>query len=216
MKMEKVLVATPLRNEEQNLPRFFSLLESLDYPTELLSLAFLEGDSTDNTYEKLLEWKNSHPSLKIWLKKLDLGMEKTKFERLAISRNTIVEEALKDEDYVFWLEGDVETLPTETLKSLIDDNRDIVTALLVFDEPPLRSRYFLGKTDRPYIKDIPEGLVQVGWVGGVFLVKRRVCEAQVKCDVRKDLGETVSFCLNAKEHGFSCYVDTRIKVKHKP
>jgi len=215
MKMEKVLVAIPLRNEEQNLPRFFSLLEDLDYPIDLLSFAFLEGDSTDNTYEKLLEWKSSHPNLKIWLKKLDLGMEKTTFERLAISRNTIIEEALKDEDYVFWLEGDVETLPSGALKLLIEDSKDIVATLFVFDEPPLRSRYYLRRTERPYVKDIPEGLVEVDWVGGVFLVKKEVYDAGIRCDVRKDIGETVSFCLNAREHGFSSYVDTRVKVKHK-
>jgi len=216
MKMEKVLIAIPLRNEEQILPRFFSLLEDLDYSIDLLSFAFLEGDSTDNTYEKLFEWQNSHPSLKVWLKKLDLGMEKTKFERLAISRNTIIEEALKDEDYVFWLEGDIETLPPEILKLLIEEDKDIVAALMVFSEPPMRSRYYLGRAERPYVKDIAEELVEVGWVGGVFLVKRKVYDAKIRCDVRKKIGETASFCLNAKERGFSCYVDTRIKVKHKP
>jgi len=213
--MKTVLVAAPLRNEEQNLPRFLNLLESLDYPKNLLSFAFVVGDSTDKTYEKLVEWKNSHPNLKIWIKKLDLGMDKTKFERLAISRNTIVEEALKDEDYVFWLEADIETLPPETLKLLIEDDKDIVAALLVFDEPPLRSRYYLRRRERPYVKDIPVGLVEVDWVGGVFLVKREVYDAGIRCDVRKDIGETVSFCLKAKEHGFSSYVDTRLKVKHK-
>lgn len=213
--MSKILIAAPLRNEEQNLPRFSTLLEGLDYPKELLSFAFLEGDSTDNTYEKLLQWKNQHPTFQIWLKRVNLGTDKTKFERLAISRNMTIEETLKDQNMVFWLEGDIETLPPETLKLLIEDDKDITAALLVFDEPPLRSRYYLGKRERPYIKDITGDLIEVDWVGGVFLVKRKIYDAGIRCDVEKDIGETASFCLNARKQGFRCYVDTRAKVEHK-
>jgi len=211
--MDKVLIATPLRNEEQNLPRFFSLLENLDYSIDLLSFAFLEGDSTDNTYEKLLEWKNSHPNLKIWLKKLDLGMEKTKFERLAISRNVIVDELLKDEDYVFWVDTDIETLPSNTLERLIEDNKDIVAPLAVYGEPP-RSLYYLGKTERPNVEEIEREMVEVGFVGICFLVKKQVYEAHVRCSILKTHGETVTFCQNVAQKGFLSYVDTTIRVKH--
>lgn len=210
--MSKILVATPVKDEEKNLPRYFALLGKLKYPRNLLTYAFIENDSTDKTYQMLVNWKKRQPR-PVWLKKNDLGTELSKFERLAILRNTLIEEALKDESYVFWADADILTLPARTVQVLLKDNVDIVSPLEVFREPPLRSFYYLGREERPYVKDVPKGLIRVGFVGGICLVKREVYDAGVRYEVRKDMGETTSFCLNAGKKDFACYVDTRVQVE---
>lgn len=53
-----VLVLTPMKNTAAHLDRYARLLEALDYPREALSLAILEGDSTDDTWSRLLEMQD--------------------------------------------------------------------------------------------------------------------------------------------------------------
>ena len=54
-----VLVLSPMHNRahqskgEMAMDRYFRLLSKLDYPKDLISLAVLEGDSTDDTYDEL-------------------------------------------------------------------------------------------------------------------------------------------------------------------
>src|SRR5271168_631514 len=46
---ERVLILTPLRDAAQFLLKYFDLLSQLTYPHDLIDLAFLVGDSTDDT-----------------------------------------------------------------------------------------------------------------------------------------------------------------------
>ena len=44
-----ILILTPVKNAARHLPRYAELIENLDWPREHLSVALLEGDSTDDT-----------------------------------------------------------------------------------------------------------------------------------------------------------------------
>ena len=46
----RVLILTPVKGAERHLPRYVELIERLDWPREQLSVALLEGDSTDGTH----------------------------------------------------------------------------------------------------------------------------------------------------------------------
>jgi cellulose synthase/poly-beta-1,6-N-acetylglucosamine synthase-like glycosyltransferase len=46
---ERVLLLTPLRDAAPFLPKYFDLLSELTYPHHLIDLAFLVGDSSDDT-----------------------------------------------------------------------------------------------------------------------------------------------------------------------
>src|SRR5437588_414266 len=50
-----VLILTPVKQATGFLAKYFALLAELDYPAQQLSLGFLEGDSVDETYERLGE-----------------------------------------------------------------------------------------------------------------------------------------------------------------
>src|SRR5579862_6085389 len=46
---ERVLILTPLRDAASHLNKYFDLLSELTYPHDLIDLAFLVGDCTDET-----------------------------------------------------------------------------------------------------------------------------------------------------------------------
>jgi hypothetical protein len=50
---ERILIVTPLRDATHYLPRHFDLLAQLTYPHQLIDLAFLVGDSSDETLAAL-------------------------------------------------------------------------------------------------------------------------------------------------------------------
>ena len=49
----RVLILTPLRDAAPHLEKYFKLLSQLTYPHHSIDLAFLVGDSTDDTLEVL-------------------------------------------------------------------------------------------------------------------------------------------------------------------
>ena len=58
----EVLIAVPVRDAADTLDRLFDCLLSLRHPRDELSLAFLEGDSTDNSLELLHAFADAHAS----------------------------------------------------------------------------------------------------------------------------------------------------------
>ena len=51
----RILVLTVVKDAEEFLDSYFGSLYKLSYPHHLISIGFLEGDSTDNTYFELLK-----------------------------------------------------------------------------------------------------------------------------------------------------------------
>ena len=103
----------------------------MDYPKDKLHFACLEGNSQDNTWDKLVQFKNTHQN--VWLKKNELDND-DRFEKLALLRNQLIEEGLKNEEYVFSVDSDVIDIPPETLKVLINHNVDIVAPYVFIEE----------------------------------------------------------------------------------
>jgi Anp1 len=50
---ESILILTPVKNAARFLDSYFRSIAGLTYPASLISLGFLESDSTDDTYERL-------------------------------------------------------------------------------------------------------------------------------------------------------------------
>jgi hypothetical protein len=137
-----VLVLTPVKQAAAHLDRYFSALESLDYPPGRLGLGLLEGDSTDGTYE-LLEARL--PALRsryrrVVLTRWDAGFQipagvprwAPPFQLprrvvLAKARNRLLFAALADEQWVLWLDVDVSHYPSDVLDRLLATGKDIVT-----------------------------------------------------------------------------------------
>ena len=134
-----MLVLVPVKNAAGFLPRLFQNLETTEYPASKVSLAFLESDSNDGTYELL---EKSLPQLRkkyarVELYKQDFGYQTARprwsideqYRRrliLAYSRNTLLFRALRDEEWVMWVDVDVLNWPSDAFISLLDSGKDIV------------------------------------------------------------------------------------------
>lgn len=140
----RVLILTPVKNAEVHLPRYFALLERLEYDPALLSAGFLESDSSDNSFAMLRAWaKGDGQRLRrLQVTKHDFGyqlrgrrwdpvVQRQRREILARSRNRLLT-ALDDEDWVLWLDADLVDYPSDLLTRLLGAGKDIVVPHSVF------------------------------------------------------------------------------------
>ena len=193
---ETVLILTPVKNAVRFFDSYFAGLEKLSYPAASISLGFLESDSDDGTYERLRERLGSvrerYAGTELWQKnfgfRIPYGLPRwadafqlPRRKILAKSRNHLLFRALKDEDWVLWLDVDVIDYPPDLIERLIATGRDIV-------HPHCVKRYGGPTYDlnawrdhgRIHMSDLRGGpdLVRLDAVGGTVLL--------VRADVHRD------------------------------
>lgn len=146
---ERILICAPLRDAAPHLDMFFSHLKNLTYPHNLLDLAFLVGDSKDNTMEKLtdhLERLQADPDPRqrfgeISVMEKDFGQKVNqdvesrhgfaaqagRRKSMAQARNWLLSAALRPtHSWVYWRDVDVETAPFTILEDLMRHNKDVI------------------------------------------------------------------------------------------
>lgn len=126
--LPSILILTPVKDmKRRTLRRYLKNLEAFDYPRHLISVGILEGDSSDNSYGRL---KKELPNMrklygrvdlfKYDLKKKthldirggsevrhDIMFQKQRRSVLAKVRNYLLSKALRDEEWVLWVDADV-------------------------------------------------------------------------------------------------------------
>jgi len=146
---ERILLCAPLRDAAPHLPMFFSHLQNLTYPHHLIDLAFLVGDSKDNTLNVLstllTELQASDnpktPYGEISIMEKDFGQKVNqdvesrhgfaaqagRRKSMAQARNWLLSAALRPtHSWVYWRDVDVETAPFTILEDLMRHNKDII------------------------------------------------------------------------------------------
>ncbi|CAO2654738.1 Nn.00g114710.m01.CDS01 [Neocucurbitaria sp. VM-36] len=146
---ERILLCAPLRDAAPHLPMFFSHLKNLTYPHNLIDLAFLVGDSKDNTISLLtekLEELQADPEPKqqfgeISIMEKDFGQKVNqdvesrhgfaaqagRRKSMAQARNWLLSAALRPtHSWVYWRDVDVETAPFTILEDLMRHNKDVI------------------------------------------------------------------------------------------
>ena len=135
----KILIATPVKDARAYLPAYFENLRKLTYPHHRLSVAFLESDSVDGTYE----WLNRNAAgalpgfARVEAHKVDFGyrpsgprwaleIQRRRRGILAKSRNRLLQRSLTDETWVLWIDSDVVRYPHDVIERLLETGRDIV------------------------------------------------------------------------------------------
>ena len=135
----KVLILTPVKDAARYLPQYMENLHALSYPHDLLSIAFLESDSSDQTFEKLQEHL---PALELEfgraaLFRKDFGFQMSgirwepniQFQRraaIARSRNALLQQALQDEQWVLWIDADLLSWPPDVIDQLLAARKRII------------------------------------------------------------------------------------------
>lgn len=145
---ERVLILTPLRDAAPYLSKYFDLLSELTYPHDLIDLAFLVGDSSDDTLavlsaelDRVQKRKDKIPFHSALIVEKGFGQivgqdvhERHSFEaqgprRKAIgrARNYLLYSALKpNHSWVYWRDVDIQDSPNKILEDFMDHNKDIL------------------------------------------------------------------------------------------
>lgn len=146
---ERILLCAPLRDAAPHLPMFFSHLRNLTYPHNLIDLAFLVGDSKDNTLQLLSDLlqelqDNVEPKQhfgEISIMEKDFGQkvnqdvesrhgfaaQASRRKSMAQARNWLLSAALRPtHSWVYWRDVDVETAPFTILEDLMRHNKDVI------------------------------------------------------------------------------------------
>jgi hypothetical protein len=134
-----VLIAVPVRDAADTLDCLFECLLSLHYPRGELSLAFLEGDSRDDSFNRLRVFAQMHANefRRICVIKREFGvatptprwapaMQRSRRSCIAKVRNELVKQALQHEDWVLWVDADVIGFPDDILTTLLSTGARIV------------------------------------------------------------------------------------------
>ena len=184
-----VIILTPVKTAARHLDGYFAALEKLTYPHQLLSLGMIEGDSDDDSFaqlERRLPGSCVQFRSKLLFKK-DFGLaipphvsrhegvyQLSRRATLARARNHLLFRALRDQDWVLWIDIDVVEFPADILQRLIALDLDIVHPHCVLD--------YGGRTfdcnawcdnGRLHMEDLRgRGRVRLDSVGGTMLLVR--------------------------------------------
>ena len=246
---KKILILTPVKDAARYLEDYFSALFSLTYPTQNLSIAFLEGDSRDDTYRRLEDrlprLRERYANAGLWKKDFNFQLPRgvpryapflqvRRRTILAKSRNQLLSRALRDEDWVLWLDVDVIEYPSDIIETLLATGKEIVQPNCVYNYGgPSFDLNAWRDHGRLHLHDLRrEGeLVRLDAVGGTMLL--------VKADVHRDglvfppfpyglpnplirtnnywLGEleTEGLGIMAHDMGVECWGMPRLEIKHR-
>ncbi|OAK95846.1 mannan polymeras-like protein II complex ANP1 subunit [Phaeosphaeriaceae sp. SRC1lsM3a] len=179
---ERVLILSPLRDASKHLATHFDLLTQLTYPHELIDLAFLVGDCTDDTLAILameLERVQSNPDAAFhstMIIEKDFGIrvkqdvkDRHKFEAqgprrkaMGRARNYLLSSALKPEhSWVYWRDVDLVDSPNSIIEDFVAHDRDVLVPNVWFhryEEQGGKMVDIEGRFDYNSWQESPEGL----------------------------------------------------------
>ena len=144
---ERVLILTPLRDATPYLEQHFDHISQLTYPHDLIDLAFLVGDSTDDTMAALameLERVQSNPENafhSVLIVQKDFGVTSSqnvedrhsyknqapRRKAMARARNYLLSTALtEDHSWVYWRDVDVKDSPSKIIEDFVAHDKDVL------------------------------------------------------------------------------------------
>jgi hypothetical protein len=147
---ERVLILTPLRNAGNYLDKYFELVSQLTYPHHLIDLAFLVGDSDDDTLgilsmelERVQSRNDKVPFHSVMIVEKDFPNKELvsmsvedrhgfkaqapRRRTMGKARNFLLSAALKPEhSWVYWRDVDIQDSPNKILEDLIAHDRDVI------------------------------------------------------------------------------------------
>lgn len=145
---ERILILTPLKDAAPYLSKYFELLAELTYPHHLIDIAFLVGDSTDDTIavlamelDRIQKRPDTIPFRSATVVEKDFGFKLSQdvqdrhgFEAqgprrkaMGKARNYLLATALKpDHSWVYWRDVDIVDSPKKIIEDFVAHDRDII------------------------------------------------------------------------------------------
>jgi cellulose synthase/poly-beta-1,6-N-acetylglucosamine synthase-like glycosyltransferase len=154
---ERVLILTPLRDASPYLNKYFELLAQITYPHNLIDIAFLVGDSTDDTMavlaselDRLQRRTDAVPFRSAKIVEKNFGVQHAQdvedrhsFEAqgprrkaIARARNYLLYTALQPEhSWVYWRDVDIVDSPKPIIQDMIAHDKDIIVPSMLSYHP---------------------------------------------------------------------------------
>jgi len=145
---ERILILTPLRDASRFLNKHFDLLLQLSYPHHLIDLAFLVGDSTDDTLavlaqelERVQNAEETSAFRSAMIIEKDFGVvlgqevedrhgfaaQGPRRKAMGKARNYLLATALKPEHaWVYWRDVDIQDSPRSIIEDFTAHDKDIL------------------------------------------------------------------------------------------
>jgi glycosyltransferase involved in cell wall biosynthesis len=219
------MIGCPVRNRAWILQDYLHSLLKMDYPSRLIEYCFIINDCQDQTPEILADFAATAPS-PVYLVNINLNTRyghkrgEYSFKNLALLRNLLLERFLQSMcQYLFSVDSDI-LVPPNTLRDLMADRCDIVSALVCNGHLVGQRNLFnvLEKTPQGnyvHIKKIPfNRLFEVDCTGAAYLISRQVIEDYGVRYSAEYGAEDIGFCQRAKQQGIKIFCDSRVECIH--
>ena len=225
MKPVTIAVCSLFRDAAREIPYFRALLENqvaaADRPFEL-RCSFVEGDSRDDSWERLSAWAAADP--RVLLQKLDvepLESWDARVQAWAALGNATIEQLQGHEwDYLLWCESDL-CLPPDLVQLLLRSDQDIVAPAIHLGGLFYDIWGFRGLDGAHFTNEAPHhpqfhplGLTELSSVGSAVLFRRAVFDAGIGFRPEWPDGLLAGVCADARARGFRVFCDSRAAVVH--
>ncbi len=218
----RVAVCSLFKDGGRTVGYYRALLESQRRDGLEVSCSFVEGDSRDDTYERLVDWQRADRQVQLARKHVEPVTDfDDRVRKWAMLGNLALEGALRtDCTHVLWCESDL-ALPYDLVEQLVADDVDIVAPAIFlggwfYDTWGFRGLdgvRFTNSGPHHAVWD-PHALVELSSVGSVVLFRREVFDAGVRFRGEYPDGLLVGVCRDAAQHGFRTWMDSRVAVLH--
>jgi peptide chain release factor subunit 1 len=186
---DTVLILTPMKSTAKYLDGYFAALAALDYPHDRLSLGILEGDHVDDTAAQLtarlangfsgfanvtLCHKDFGFHIPPGVPRWSAGLQPARRAVLARARNHLLFRALREEQWVLWLDADIIRYPADIITRLLAAKREIVqpNCVIIPGGPSFDLNAWSDGGTRHLSDRRGESLVRLEAVGGTMLLVR--------------------------------------------
>lgn len=138
---KNLAILVPVRDGAQHLDGFLKLIGQLEVPSSTIKLVFCEGDSTDDSYDRLVSLteplKDRYRDIRILRKNIGTrfaharrwipSVQRERRAGLARVRNHLIDEGLDEsDDWALWIDVDVWRFPPDIVSRLLEARARIV------------------------------------------------------------------------------------------
>ena len=224
-----IVAGGPLRDRGWIAHEWLIGLLQQDYPAAQLKIACLVNDSQDDTLE-ICQWFAQQFPQRVFVREQNFGVELDgnlragrSMEHMALLRNTWLEWVREEWDpALFWTTDSDVIFAAETLRSLVEADKDLVAPMIQFWPEWHTNALFwrdpqVGLAEgfrwNPETYDRYE-LFLADFVCATPLIKRRVFDAGVRWRGHEQ-GEDAALAWDCTQAGFQMFCEGRLRADHR-